>query len=170
MKNSKVIEFLSCVWESAGPTTEQLNHGMSGALKCAICYGFKFQPDDFQEIASRFRGVYWMGNSVGSELGEAFYCLACQKHGGRTRENRSAAISYEKWKGRKPFIVGGRRLCIGSEYRHQTEGRLWVTNIVDDKIRMAKYWSEDNPYGWQEGRPVKLFEFDHKDVKLEARV
>lgn len=165
---SEVIKFLEIAWNNLGPTYEQVNHGMHDALCICIQYGFTFEPDDFAEIRKRFRGGYWMGNSTGSHLGEHYYRLACRKdslRAARPRANRSAAISFEKWAGRKPFIVKGERLAIGSEFQHPEAGRLFVTNIEGNTIRMASYKREDNPGLYQRSKPSKLFAFDHKELR-----
>jgi hypothetical protein len=109
---------------------------------------------------------YWFGNSIGNKPGEGFYSLAAQ--GGKwdcsMQPNRSACMSFEKWIGRKPFILNGERLAIESEIRIGDK-RFFVTSFSDDSIRISGYYSETNPHGYKDGKPTKRASLTHDDIK-----
>lgn len=88
-----------------GGSYKRLNHALQNALSLVVHAGFKFEPSDFCEISSRFRGGYWLTN----DFSERLYSSACAVG------NISAAISCETWLTRKPFILGGSRLYEGRE-------------------------------------------------------
>lgn len=170
--DSGPIKILQAVWDHAnegkGHSWNILNGALSSALNIAIESGFKFHEDDFATICKRFDGHYWMGNSTGKILGEGFYSMAAG--GGTFRRNppnRSACISFEKWIGRKPFILNGDRLAIYS--RIEIAGKKYfVTSFSDDhsSIGISGYHSNENPYGKQEGKPTKRFKLTHEEVKM----
>lgn len=90
---SAAYALLAHVWKTAPRGSWlRLNSAMHAALRLAIESGMEFDPEDFVRFASDFRSHYWIGDS------EWCYTAACQK-------NPSATRAYEKWAGRKPFIV-----------------------------------------------------------------
>lgn len=138
-KPSAVIELLRHVWRSQGQagggrSWERLNHAMSSALGLAVWSLFRFDRDDFIRIAKNFNIGYWGGNDR-HMCGECFYSAACEgSHGA----NRSAAIAFERWVGRKAFILkeakrspSGRRLAIRSQFIWQGE-TVTVTSFSAD--------------------------------------
>ena len=76
---------------------ERLNQSMGKALRLAIYAGMEFHVTDFGKIMADFRGGRW--GCYGSDAWESKFRLACEEN------NRSAAISFEAWKGRKPFTI-----------------------------------------------------------------
>jgi hypothetical protein len=167
---SPVIQSLSVIWNNtmkSGKSYNRLNAALQGGLSIAIGYGFVFERSDFIEIENRFQPFYWMGLTK-SGLGEYYYSAAVKGPGfssGRQVANLSAAKAFEHWKGRKPYIVKGRRLALGSEVRHPEHGRLWVTSIDPDKIGMCWY---DNPGNHNTGKPKRHFVFTHETIKSEG--
>lgn len=158
MSDSPVIQLLEIVWRNASalrPGWLSLNQGMYGALRIAIESGFRFERDDLIEVGRRFRSGYWIGEGGA----ESLYIVACDK-------NTSAAIAMEKMFPRKPFIIDGKRLSVGSEAWHPKHGRLWVTSFLSpETIGMCWY---DNDGNLRVGKPAKRFSFDHKTFKKEG--
>lgn len=173
-QDSGPIKLLQVVWEHANEGKSHswriLNGMLHRALNIAINSGFKFEPDDFETIHKRFSGHYWMGDSIPPFRGEGFYTEAVAGDGGYRdcycQHNRSACISFEKWVGRKPFILDGKRLCVGS--RIEIEGKFYyVSSFAKDNahLNVCGYHSQENPYGHQQGTPTKRFKLAHADVK-----
>jgi hypothetical protein len=107
-KKSTVVAFLQMIWYSVSARKDwsriRMNTALQSGLSLAINARFKFQQDDFSEIADQLNFFYWGGSSYHA-TGESFYSMACD-------HNRSAAIAYEKWQKRKPFIYFGKSLAI----------------------------------------------------------
>lgn len=127
-KDSPAMQLLDHVWRNewhgAGRSWERLNSAMKEALALAIDHLFRFNEGDFAEFGDRFRFGRWGGADSGG-FAEGFYSRACAVHDtfGRSHgPNRSACISFEKWKGREPFIykdrscISGVRLACGSRF------------------------------------------------------
>lgn len=95
---SKVLDFLKIAYEEScsvgGHSWQVVNGTMLSALVLAVKGRFKFEKDDLQQVAAvKHWGIgRWIGDP------ERLYALACDEN------NISAAIAYETWKGRKPFI------------------------------------------------------------------
>jgi hypothetical protein len=121
---SAVIVLLDHVWSSTNRSTthsyERLNHAMRSALEMAAGYGFKFAPDDVQYILSNYRSHYWIGESD-----EWLYGTAV------AAGNMSAIQSFEKAKGREPFIAEQVNLSVGhSGYLHGGAGTRQRERLV----------------------------------------
>ena len=164
--DSPVVELLKIVWDNACKKSSSwrlLNHALGTTLMTAISCGFVFEEDDFLEIEKRFRPEYWMEKSD-SGRGELIYALAAcgPSNGNLGVANISAAMAFEKWKGRKPYIVDSKRVALGSALHHPEYGLLWVTFIDSHEIRACWY---DNPGNYAKGKPIKRYTFDHKTVK-----
>jgi hypothetical protein len=71
-------------------------------------------------------------------------------------------MAFEAWKDRKPFMVKGQRLCIGSCIEHPAHGKLWVTNMDREKLSACWY---DNPGNQNQGKPKRRYTFDRKALK-----
>ena len=95
---SPAITLLDHVWGSVNKATdhswERLNHAMRDALLLAIGGGFMFEIDDVEWIFGNYNSSYWIGESD-----EWIYCEAV------AAGNMPAIKSYEKCKGREPFIA-----------------------------------------------------------------
>lgn len=112
---SPVQQFLQTIWDNRKKGSwQRLNAALYDGLTLAIRAGFTFERDDFINLKS-FNFHYWCGAGSGPNgHAESFYTLACssQRDGG----NRSAAIAFETWKERKPFLFQGKRLAERSEF------------------------------------------------------
>ncbi len=76
-----------------GHSRERFRDGMSQAIRLAVGHGLKFDVDDFVKISNNFR----------YRATEQDYALACGIE--RGRHNPTAAIAYEAYKKRKPFLL-----------------------------------------------------------------
>ena len=156
------MKLLQHVWDHEGEAMggrswDRLNGAMGTALSLAVGSGFRFARTDFEQIDARFGFNRWGGNDR-HMLGERYYSQACavdREHGG----NLTAAISFEKWKGRPAFIykdrlcLSGRRLAIGS-----------VVERVDREVFRVTSFSED-------GQGVGLTSYhDMMGGKVKSRV
>jgi hypothetical protein len=150
----------------SGKSWSRMNAALQDGLKIAIGYGFIFRRDDFVEIEKRFNCWHWMGSSD-SGIGERYYAQAVDPgdYHGRKVPNLTAAKAFEHWKERKPYIVKGRRLAVGSSVVHPEHGWLWVTTIGAEELRMCWY---DNPGNQMTGIPKRRFVFTHKTIKSEG--
>ncbi len=111
-KGSPAMQLMNLVWMSnghrMGRSSDRVDHAMREAMCLAIKYGFEFAPGDFAAMSERY----------GASCPESLYKLACQvpsrySAGRRYGCNRSACISFERWKKRKPFILdGSQRLSV----------------------------------------------------------
>lgn len=98
---SKPIELLDLVWFNVTrPPWERLNNSMRAALELAIGSGLEFDIDDIGIILSNYDSGRWAGDC------EWIYSFAigCR--------NTSAALSFEKWKGREPIFGDNVRFPI----------------------------------------------------------
>lgn len=104
--DSPAVQFLQMMWRHVQGATShswlKLNHAMADALRLAIKGGMRFNVDDFEEIAKRFRSGYWIGD------GESFYSLAV------LYRNSSAYLAYESANRRKPFIVKSASIAVNT--------------------------------------------------------
>jgi len=164
-KDSPALRLLQLVWDEQGHqmghSWERLNAAMHAATCLAIEYGLRFDVADFQAIDKRFRMGYWGG--------EGFYCLACATRGyGRCHgPNRSAAIAFETWKGRKPFIIRERpssparhRVAIGAGFRWYGQ---WVTctSFAKDGLSLIACSYADP----ERKKVLKRHRITHADIK-----
>ncbi len=137
-----VIQLIDNVWNEQGKcgwghSWDRLNHSLAPALSLAIEFGFKFERGDFTTLLKKYRFERWCGE----DMGEGFYSLACCASRSRGIAahgiNRSAAISFEKLRNRKPFLYRPPRrkdkirLAVGSQiWRNETS--FYVTSFADD--------------------------------------
>lgn len=141
---SQAMELLTMIWKRTGTAARfswnRLNRSMQRALYLAIDSGLRFDVTDFKEMAEAFDSERWIGAHDG-------WYFRCIKSG-----NRSAVLSYEAAKNRKPFLFdmnwehGIRtrtRLYVGAQFywRSRTTGeyqRLEVTSFaLDGKFIIA---------------------------------
>lgn len=158
--DSAPIRLLQLVWDNAtqvtGDSWRRLNESLQTALGLAIRSGMKFGPGDFTVIDERYRPEYWM--RLGTDAGESWFSDAV------VVDNVSAAVAFEKWKDRAPFLWNGievdsgnrfdgtRRLFVGAWFKWKGE-RVSVTKFSDDgqslracsyvqpKGKAGSYWS-----------------------------
>lgn len=118
------------VQEATGHSWQRLNSSMHSAVMLAIEAGLRFDETDIRAFYRDMRGGYWFGQGDGMGEGEQFFTRAC-KYG-----NDSAARSFEAWKGRSPFVLGGSRLSVGSDFVWFADGprkaplRVTVTSFT----------------------------------------
>jgi hypothetical protein len=153
-QDSPAVTFLRLVWESQGHqrghSYDRINHAMREALAFVIKYGFEFAREDFALLAQHpsnagFNFGYWCGND-GHMTGESFYRLAVQsKH--RYGANPSAALAFEHWKGRTPFLIRRdpklktpSRVAVGTSFEWYGE-RLTCTSFSEtgDHLTACSY-------------------------------
>lgn len=90
------IKIVRLVWQNSHTTAwETLNHALYHALQIGIATGMEFCTADFVEIESKYRPSYWLG-----EQGFERPYADAVAYG-----NTSFIKSFEKWKGRKPFLA-----------------------------------------------------------------
>lgn len=188
--DSPAYTLLKYIWKhnaggSGNDSWRRLNDSMHQALRLAITGGFEFHLDDFSRFAKEFTSSYWVGD------GEAYYALACgdrsDSHGG----NPTAVGAFEKWKGRKPFLViesansygrRGKKVALGTRLRLHVGARFdWhiglkkrvlvtVTSFNDnpgdgvDPYLVACSYKEP-PKGSHERKIDKRFRITHEDIK-----
>src|SRR5690606_13904466 len=100
------------------------DHADQSAVNLAIVSGMTFVPDDVMELADTY----------GHHADEADYATACGHRFGRSGDrgvaNRSFCQSYERWRGRKPFIVRdrdnktGTRMHVSREFQWLVDGEI----------------------------------------------
>lgn len=118
-------QLVELVWNEAPVRSwQRLNHTMQYALATAIKGGLRFEPDDIQHFWDTMRGGFWF---TGADS-EWMHRLAC------VWDNVPAAVSYEKWVGRGPFILEGKRLYVG---RSIDLLYLSLPPVTDDRPRCA---------------------------------
>lgn len=121
-KKSPVYRFVHMLYtesmEATGHSWTRLNTALSSALATAISAGMRMDPNDFNDIGGDMNGGYWFGTNNNESQGEGFYNVAVKAN------NLSACQSFEKYRGRNPFVWEGRRLCLGERFSWKGE---WVT-------------------------------------------
>lgn len=175
-KPSPAMALLATIWENQGhqmgDSWDRLNQAMGSATNLAIWSGLRFDLRDFQTIADKYRISYWGG--------EGFYHLACGGRDPRSTPNMSAALSFEKWKGRKPFIVLARprgkvrlRVAIGTRfdwYEHKPPKLLHLTCTSfakDGESFTACAYESANRYG----KPIRRIKITRaKIVEYHANI
>lgn len=179
-EQSAVLDLLDTVWKHGDRATShswaRVNTSMQQALCLAIGSGIKFHPDDFIEIQRRYRFHYWGGNGRGG-FAEGFYGLAIAEG------NLSAAQAFEKWKGRKPFILDGVYGGQGARFAHRgghfrQRGRLsvgsvfyWegqqvtVTSFAADGNYLVACRYAENPTRGYRSKVEKRFKITHADLR-----
>lgn len=183
MQKSAAYKFLQIVWRSQGEyqnshSWDRLNHAMKDALHMAILYGFRFGIDDFILICKRpgeggFNFGYWAGVDGKDMWGEGFYSLACD---GQYGPNLSAARAFEKWKNRKPFMLDGKRLFIGSRLKWPDEkNKLYIPVDVTSFSKDGTYLIACSKWDcikntWTEPRKnTRRLKISHDDLKNEMK-
>ncbi len=158
---SDVQQLLQHMWHRVNKPTnswERINHSMHQALCLAITSGYRFEPDDFAVAYEAFQGGHWFTAATNEYL----YGLAIRS------VNLSAALSFEHWKGRPPFIaddVGNRkreRLAVGSQF-HWKGSRVKVTSFADDHLTACSYKDD------REGKVAHLYLITPADIKVDRK-
>ncbi len=159
---------------------DQFHAIMRDSLELCIKSLMPFEINDFKNISETIRYFPWnCWNN--SNYGEEYYRIAV------INNNISAAISFENWKGRKPFIHKGfvkyperygrygsierhtSRLFIGASYYDINKLERVTVTSFDDKngiVICCSYQNEDE--NKRSGQPLKikhLYKFDHQYIK-----
>lgn len=181
-KRSQVIELLDLVWQNANSATsfswERLNHSMRSALGLTICSGFEFAEDDIQYVMKNYRSGRWIG--------------ACDEWIYRDAilvGNMSAIKSFEKYRGREPFIADDvtigmfrgdfqgvasdrkrERLAVGFGFSYRGF-RLKVNSFAKDGsyINCATYKKAKRPDGYDTEKIDKRFKITVADIQAERK-
>lgn len=173
---SPVIQLLRLTWGNVAPDSwDSLNHALDSALSLAVIHRFEFALEDFvlmQKLPREggFNFGYW-GGVLGGEgsLGEHYYTLACNVHA-RYGVNRSAAMAFEHWKGRKPFIIQSSprtraRHRIACRSRFVWHGRvLTCTSFAVDGSRLVAC-DYINGAGEHCDTPCRIVKIRHGDIR-----
>jgi hypothetical protein len=167
---SPALQFLTVLWEhhcEAVPHSwRTVNESMRRGLHLAIEAGLQFAREDFATIHATMRLGYWAGSDNEKNMGEQFYCVAIAVG------NRSACLSFEAWKGRKPFIVQGKRLGLRSVL--PWDGRETVVTSFDDDAQMItvcayatmrRYTTGPRRWVQGDGAPLKRYTLTHADLR-----
>lgn len=173
-QDSAPIQLLQLIWDNArmasGDSWRSYNAALSNGLSLAIRSGMKFEKGDFKKISERYRPEYWMG--LGSDGGEGYFGMAV------VNDNISAAVSFEAWKAREPFIwkgirasdgqsfEGSRRLFVGAWFQWQSE-QVCVTKFDNEKdtIRACSYVQEKGkPYHWSRSKVFHRFAIKRSEL------
>lgn len=177
LKLSHPLQLLTVVWDGVGgrfrgDSWRKTNRSLQDALNLAISSGMKFELDDFKYINKNFRPWYWMGND-GHMLGERYYFIAVRER------NTSAAIAFEVWKGRKPFIAdnvetlphwGGScrfersRLACGCQFYWNGE-KVAVTSFSEDGTYLVACSYKDNKPNEYEAKILHQYKITVKDLR-----
>lgn len=132
------------------------------ALTHAVRFGFRFDIDDVEDLASlgknsyRARGVYASEND---------YAIACGSE--RGLENRSFALSFEKWMGRKPFLMRDKdvktptRMYVGREFGWRG-ARVWCKSFRDGYFNAVEYDTHPGAYN---PKVIARYKITHEDIK-----
>jgi len=127
---SAAIQLLDLVYDSAckanGHSWERINHAMREALEMACGAGFAFHEDDMERIFDNYKSGYWIGESD-----EWVYAAAV------VAGNMQAIRSYEKVKGREPFIATEVRLPTrpAEQYMHGVHDRQKERLVVNARFK-----------------------------------
>jgi len=157
-KTSIVMQLMELAfYNSQRDSWIRLNGDLNDLLNNIILLGIDFEPNDFKDVYEKFRGGHWFGaNPNGHGCGEYLYKTACLF-------NKSAALSFENWYNRKPFIFNNNRLHLGYEF------------IFDKLYYRVTGFNKDNTkcncvgYKNRDGKGVRtLLSFDNSQL-LELR-
>lgn len=169
------LHLIDHVWahiqESTGHSWQRLNWAMSDALMLAIKAGMRFAPDDFVHIKEHYRPGYWMGESGG----EYHYAAAVEAG------NLSACVAFETWKKRPPFIIGGRRLAVGSKLHDffswdnprpesapewmEYNGAKVSAFLGCDSFSVLTHWDQKGKKWRDRGAPVRRWTVTREGIK-----
>lgn len=134
-EDSPAVFLLSVVWEfwghKAPHSWARLNFSMSRALSLAINSGLEFYEEDFSVISERFCSGRWLGADR-----ELFYSSAASSSPQSSWPNLSACRAWEKWVGRKPFMIqeapsAKNRVYVGLHMAWEGQ-RVTVTSFSKD--------------------------------------
>lgn len=142
-KLSPAAELVTQVWNQSqqqGKSWIRFNGVMFQAVMLAIESAMVFALEDFSDFYSGMRGGYWFHGDSDAK-GESFYTQAVKY------DNLSACKSFEKWAGRKPFLLDtGARVAVGHHVDWNGE-RCTLTSFREDgeSIVLCSYrWEKED--------------------------
>jgi hypothetical protein len=146
----------------------QRDHTDQRVLTLAITSGMRFDPGDVAELAQDY----------GHSAGEGDYSEACglALHGERGVANTSFCQSFERWRGRKPFIVRdpenktGTRMHIRRDFRWPVDGEfvtLECTSFADDGQSFIGTLTDRRRSG--PAKVLRRIRITHDDIKAWHR-
>ncbi len=159
---SPALAFLTQAWNSLPlKSWASLNSAMNTCLQVAVLGGMKFAPDDLEKVP---RLVRWLS------YGEGVYALACGSR--RGSENLSAAIAFETWWGREPWLwqwetSAAERLHEGATLNWKGEA-LKVTSLGKEQVVACAY--EAGRSAPVKVRKISRQEFDDERKRLAKLV
>jgi hypothetical protein len=153
---SPALAFLTQAWRSLPQKSwASLNSAMNDCLRVAVAGGMKFAPDDLGKVPRLGR---WLS------YGEGVYSLACGSR--RGTENLSAAIAFETWWGREPWLwqwetSAAKRLHEGATLNWKGED-LKVTSLGKEQLVACAYEADRSA-------PVKVRRISRLDFDEERK-
>lgn len=119
-KQSAALDVMDLVWSHSSRNSWQtLNSELQTVLQSLINLDFVFGENDYEEIDKRYRGHFWLSVSPnGHHYGEWLYAAGTRSY------NNSFCLSYEKYTKRQFFLLGAKRIHVGSEFNYDN---LWWT-------------------------------------------
>lgn len=125
------------------------------ALYLAVRAGLDFDPDDMSQLQ------WWMYTDDGG-VGEHLYAVAAAEG------NISACQSFEKMKGRKPFIIKGRRLAVGT-YIWRDDRQWKVTSFTSDGQIIICTHKKHDPARYERVRVDRRSRLTHADFRAAVK-
>ncbi len=174
MSRTPVTELLYVIYNESNQigsrSYRKVNQAMQDGLTLAIRTGFKFEEGDFDYIDKFYGFSYWGRVDKSGTRGEEYYTLAIEEN------NITAAISFESYKARPPFIYLGRRLAVGSEFVLPTreEGQIWKVNSFTHSEGKTKincgYYVLDPISNYKEKKLRSMKAFTRKELKEQEKI
>jgi len=147
---SPALRLLTLLWHekcvAVDHTWERVYDTMRRGLHLAISAGLSFHEDDFTHLAAVFKWGHWCGMDNDRNYGEQFYTAAV------VAGHLQACRAMEKYYGRTPFYVHGKRLRLGSAFAWDGT-TVYVTSFDDEQHTLIACaydklgWSSVLPYG-----------------------
>lgn len=119
-----------------GRSNERQNQVIDEAIRLAIGGGLRFDVGDFKALATPSHQSYYAKSFLRYHDQEGHYSAACGRD--RGRENMSAALAFEAWSGRKPFLIRqdpdvktATRVYVGCQFQWYGQ-RVKATSFNDE--------------------------------------
>lgn len=160
--NSPALTIVKTIWdEMSRKSWTKLNKSLRDAVSLAIESGIEWSQGDFEYIFENMNGWRWF-YSDGGYYGEWMYSKAC------AYSNSSAYKSFEAWRGRKPFVLDGERLCVGRKFLWRGE-ELKVTGFTknQEQVVACSYKDAQITYGdhvYDTQKLKKAHKINHSDI------
>ncbi len=111
------IFWSNCSQRGGEASYAHLESAMKHAVILAIDFGLEFGQDDFKIFEKKYMMGHWAATPGNPDevYAEGFYSRASKAR------NVSACRSFEKFRGREPYILGGKRICVGAKFHWNGE-------------------------------------------------